>query len=138
MVGIDLFLHYNYKIYCYDCKKDDLLSSVVEKFKKSLGISDSKFNLAYNAKNLDQNKTLSELDLLDNFNYKIFVREIGAVKGGVSMKFADLSKNIYEELYFKDTAPDYRIVSKGINVFGICLSKKCNAYKKEVIFPLKK
>lgn len=132
---INIFLNYYNRIYAYYCKENELLSSIVEKFKKNLEISDTRFRLTYNAKELDQNKALNELNLLDNCN--IYVSGENNMKGGYGMKFVDLSKNIHEELYFSKTAPDYRIVSEGINVFGICKGKKCKAYKKEVIWPLK-
>ena len=31
-------------------------------------------------------------------------------------------------------APKWRIISTGLNLFGLCLNKKCQAYRKEVIF----
>ena len=51
------------------------------------------------------------------------------------MNFTDLSKQIYEEIYFSSSAPSYRRVSKGINICGICKCKKCDAYKQEVVVP---
>ena len=56
--------------------------------------------------------------------------------GGFSLQFTDISKKIYEEQYFTEEAPSYRIVGEGINIYGICKVKKCKAYKEEVIYPL--
>ena len=63
----------------------------------------------------------------------------GNITGGnFSMLFTDISKQIYEEHYFSDKAPSYRIVCQGINIYGICKVKKCLANKKEVVVPLRK
>ena len=55
---------------------------------------------------------------------------------GFSFRFTDISKQITEEHYFSDEAPSYRIVTRGINIYGICKFKKCCAYNEEVIVPL--
>ena len=135
MEEINIFLNFYSNITVYHFNKKELFSSVVKKFKNDTKTTDVKCKFIYNGKSLDQNKTLEELNLMDKCN--INVLEEDRITGGISMIFTDLSKNIHEEHYFSNTAPDYRIVSKGINVYGICHSKKCKAYKKEVIWPLK-
>ena len=124
------------KNYIYTVKRNELFSSVIEKFKKDSGLV-SEFKCIYNSKKInDPNKTLEELYII-NWS-SIEVKTIcDCPGGGFSINFIDLSKNIHEEHYFSKTAPDYRIVSKGINVYGICKGKKCKAYNKEVICPLK-
>ena len=74
---------------------------------------------------------------LGNYDHIKAVQLDQVTGGGLSLNFTDLSKNIYEEHYFSKAAPYYRIVSKGINVYGICKGKKCKLYNKEVICPLK-
>ena len=135
MEEINIFLNYYSRIFVYHFNKNESFSSVVEKFKNDSEASDAKFKFIYNGKSLDQNKTLNALNLMDKCN--INVLEEDRITGGISMIFTDLSKNIHEEHYFSKTAPDYRLVSKGINVYGICKSKRCKAYNKEVIWPLK-
>jgi len=124
-----------YGIYTY--RTEELLSSVDEKLKKDLGILNSELGYIWNGNLLDQNKTLKDLNIKDGAGI-IVSKYKHLIGGGLSINFADLSKNIYEEHYFSESAPDYRIVSKGINVYGICKGKKCEAYNKEVICPLKK
>ena len=123
------------KNYIYIVKRNELFSSVIEKFKKDSGLV-SEFKCLYNGLTInDPNKTLEELDIrnLD----PIIVETLGLCPGGrFSINFTDVSKNIYEEHYFSETAPDYRIVSEGINVYGICKGKKCKVYNEEVICPL--
>ena len=41
-----------------------------------------------------------------------------------SINFTDLNKQMYEENYFVDEAPEYRLVGEGINIFGICKCKQ--------------
>lgn len=65
------------------------------------------------------------------------------VKEGAQMydeeafQFADLTKGPIER-GFSPNAPDYRTIYKGLNIYGICKCKKCVAYEKTVIVPLKK
>ena len=124
------------KRYYYAVKRNELFSSVIEKFKKGLGLV-SEFKCFYLGEIInDPNKTLKELNIRNWSSIEVFT--IGEIPGaGFSINFTDVSKNIHEEHYFSKTAPDYRIVSKGINVYGICKGKKCKAYNKEVICPLK-
>jgi len=135
MDTINLFLKYNNKIYIYVFKRNELFSAVIEKFKKDLGRLDSELKIIYNNKTIDPNKALKELNIKNMISIEV-VEHNTVTGGGFSINFTDISKNIYEEHYFSKTAPDYRIASKGINVFGICKGKKCKAYKEEVICPL--
>ena len=132
---IDLIFEFKSKRYLYSFKRNELFSAVIEKFKKDVGRFDSEFKFYYNIRTIDPNKTLQELKIRNGCS--IQVEELHTLPGGgFSINFTDISKNIYEEHYFSKTAPDYRIASKGINVFGICKGKKCKAYKEEVICPL--
>ena len=137
MDTIHIFFNCEGKKYgAYTCKTDELLSCVGEKFKKDSGILNSEVGFIWQGDLLDQNKTLKELNIkdcaaIDALTYK----EI--IGGSLSINFTDLSKNIYEEHYLSKASSGYRIVSKGINVYGICKGKKCKAYNKEVICPLK-
>jgi len=123
------------KIYRYFCKGNDLLFFVSEKFKRDSGQLYSNFFFLYNANKLDLNKTLIQNGLINGAHIRVVL--VGQLPGGgLSLNFTDLSKNIYEEHYLSKASSGYRIVSKGINVYGICKGKKCKAYNKEVICPL--
>ena len=54
--------------------------------------------------------------------------------GGIPIDFTDISKGKTKELKFSKTAPEWRKVEKGLNIFGICNNPKCKACKKEVVF----
>jgi len=134
MDTIIFFLDFEGRKYPYFFKRNELFSTVIEKFKKDSGIFYSYILFLYDGITIDPNKTLQELNIRNNSRIIVLEPLFGA---GFPINFTDISKNIYEEHYFSETAPDYRIVSKGINVYGICKGKKCKAYNKEVICPLK-
>lgn len=48
--------------------------------------------------------------------------------------FVDASSGQVKELKFSENAPRWRLVNKGLNIFGICTNSKCEAYKKEVVY----
>jgi len=84
----------------------------------------------------DNNKTL--------FDYHIGNGSIISIKiaknrggGGLPMKFSNLREKEFRN--FSKTAPKWRYVGKGLNFFGICGCKMCDAGKKnsEVIYPMK-
>lgn len=126
--------YYENDIYNIICEEDDLLSSISEKFKEKSKTKKLELNYYSNGKTLNPEIKLNQL----NSNI-IEVHKEREMRGGVmSMRFTDMSKQITEEHYFSDSAPSYRIVTQGINVYGICKVKKCKAYKKEVICPLRK
>lgn len=52
---------------------------------------------------------------------------------GGPMAFTDVSKNNVTSRGFSSDAPDYRVVKKGINIYGICKTKNCVAQDKKVI-----
>ena len=54
--------------------------------------------------------------------------------GGVLIDFADVSKGKVKELKFSKSAPEWRKVQKGLNIFGICCNPDCKAHEKEVVF----
>ena len=61
-------------------------------------------------------------------------RIIGA--GGLStLEFVDVDElTKTKKLKFSKSAPNWRKVSEGLNLFGKCINKKCEAYNKEVIY----
>lgn len=66
----------------------------------------------------------------------IFENEAFAAGGGAKM-FCDVTKgNALKKLEFSSSAPKWRICDKGLNVFGKCETKGCEAYGYEIICPL--
>ena len=56
--------------------------------------------------------------------------------GGPFIEFADVDKiSKTKKLKFSKNAKKWRKVSQGLNLFGKCINKKCEAYDNEVIYP---
>ena len=51
------------------------------------------------------------------------------------MDFVDASSGKIKLFEFNSKAPRWRMVKKGLNIFGICNNSKCKAWKKEVVYP---
>ena len=67
-------------------------------------------------------------------NMKVtFIRKKGLSYSGTPLDFTDVSKNNIVPRGFSDNAPDYRLVKKGINLYGICKTKNCVANEQQVI-----
>ena len=104
------------------CLTDEKVSDVIQRYRvKSLDKEPTK-KFIYNSKNLNPDLTVAEAGLTNH----------------CPMMFTDISKNKTKEIGFSKKAPSYRKVTKGINIFGICIFKKCKAYKKEVVVRIKK
>lgn len=129
----------NREYYNFVSHKEEFLSSLFYKFRDRINDFNTDFHFINNNFILDPKKKLGEVNPKNSTPFSISVFKIKEVNGsGYCSFFTDLSKQIYEEHYFSDKAPSYRVICKGINIYGICKSKKCKAYNKEVIAPLKK
>ena len=119
------------------CLKSDKVSDLIQRYRNISGDSDCSKKFIFNAKNLNEYLTVSETELSENAI--IFVVPTNRIKGGgCPMMFSDVSKNKTKEIFFSKSAPSYRKAGKGINIFGICPRKKCKAFNKEVVIPIKK
>ena len=56
----------------------------------------------------------------------IFIKKLDMRSSGTPLDFTDVSKNKIFPRGFSDNAPDYRLVKKGINIYGICRTKICS------------
>jgi len=86
--------------------------------------------------NSQNNKTLSAL------NIKRFIRICDNYNpgGGDENTFANLNKDFIREDNVScnnSNIPDWRIVGKGINLYGICLNENCEAKGEQVIMNVK-
>ena len=133
-IKINVRFIYNENIYNVVCNEDELLSSIFGRFKKKSQTEELELYFVYNGGKLNPKMKLNQIN-----SDLIKVYKEGENRGGgqFSIKFTDMSKKKTEEQYFSDKAPSYRLISQGINIYGICKFKKCIAYEKEVICPLK-
>lgn len=69
---------------------------------------------------------------LDFFPYNQFPGAGGDCFGG--LMFIDPSHTNIKQLSLSKEAPKWRIISEGLNIFGICQNPDCEAKNKEVIF----
>ena len=49
------------------------------------------------------------------------------------LDFVNVEKGLINVLSFSDSAPKWRTVKKGLNLFGLCQNKNCEAFDKEVV-----
>ena len=116
---------------------NEKFSDVIKRYRQKSGNYSPTDQFLFYGRTICNNLTVSEIGLSDGST--ILVQLTGAFNGGYCpMIFTDLSKNKTSEIRTSKTAPFYRRVIKGINIFGICNFKKCKAYKKEVVANVKK
>ena len=119
------------------CLKSERVSDVIQRYRNKSGDFDCSKKFIFNAKQLNTSLLVCEAEITENAN--IFVKSTKGIKGaGCAMMFSDVSKNKTKEIFFSKSAPSYRKAGKGINIFGICHCKKCKAFNKEVVIPIKK
>ena len=130
----NILLKFRGKTYNVVCDRNESFSSIFEKLKNRIGVKDQNLNFTLNGEKIN-----SEMKLDDSNSISIEAYETNTAVGGLyPVNFTDVRKQVHEEHYFSDTAPNYRTVTKGINIYGICKGNNCKAYGKEVVVPQKK
>ena len=132
---INLIFQKNFPNVLIPCYITDKFSDIVEKYRMKTQDYDDNYYIK-DGLNLNIDCSVAELGLNDRSI--ITVSNKLNVNGGIlfAASFTDVSANKFQEINFsKDlkNVPVYRLVKKGINIFGICHCKKCSAHKKEVI-----
>ena len=99
------------------------------------GLPYNKFKKLFNNKKY-YNSYLEKDDAISySFNFIPLGQYMGA--GGDSyggLMFIDPSNSNIKQLSLSKEAPKWRVISEGLNIFGICENPKCEANKKQVIF----
>lgn len=100
------------------------------------GISSSLFSILFNTPNYRlQTGNGCYLDTVPKIlGFEEITVERRVIGGAGPINFADVSSGQIKELKFSENAPKWRLVNKGLNIFGICPNDQCEAYKKEVIY----
>jgi hypothetical protein len=99
------------------------------------GLPYKKFKKLFNTENFMIN-SLEDDDFVPNslefLSYGNLPGAGGDCYGG--LMFIDPSNSNIKKLSLSKEAPKWRVISEGLNIFGICENPDCEAYKKEVIF----
>ena len=80
---------------------------------------------------LEDNRTLADYEIKKESTLQLVLRLRG---GGIPLDFVDVEKGLIQNLSFSHSAPRWRSVTHGLNLFGICKNSKYQAFNKEVVF----
>ena len=119
------------------CSPNEKISDVIERYRKRSGDYDTTRIFLFNGLEINQSLSVSEAALRGVLVITVLWKN-NVIGRGFSMLFSDVNKNKTTEISCSKEAPSYRAVTKGINIFGICTFKKCDAYKKEVVVIINK
>ena len=81
---------------------------------------------------LEDNKTLADYNIRHQSTIHMVLRLRGGE--GFPLSFVDVEKSVIQNLSFSKSAPKWRSVEVGLNIFGICKNSKCQAFNNEVIY----
>lgn len=99
----------------------DLVEDVKAKIQDKENIPADQQRLFYNAYQLEDNRPLADYNRPGD-KIQVLLRLRG---GGIPINFVDVEKGIVKNLDFSNSAPKWRKVAKGLNLFGICQKKLC-------------
>lgn len=95
------------------------------------GITCDQQRVIYDSKQLDDQKSMNDYKIKKGSKLYLVVKLRG---GDNSFPFVNIENDDnYKESLFSNSAPDWRICKKGLNLEGVC---KCNGIKKQVIIPI--
>ena len=94
---------------------------------------DDHFELAFRNPLIDDHKTIEDYGIKSGVSLRLIEMEYGGGMDFPFLEFTNVDKMITQKLTFSPNAPKWRIVTNGLNIFGICQNDQCKAFNEEVI-----
>ena len=127
-------------VYNEDMTCENFIKDFLNKNNYEVTLDPEKLDFLYNGRLLNsdrfKNKTLKEINLKPGTT--VYLKELDHLVGCGPMEFTDVSKKNVISRGISSSAPDYRLLKKGINIYGICKTKNCVACDKKVISSYRK
>ncbi len=76
---------------------------------------------------------LYKINTFSHIGFQI-IDSFGIKGNGMPVAFVDVSNGKVKSLEFREDVPKWRIVTLGLNIFGICKNKDCEANGEEVVY----
>lgn len=111
-----------------DATPASLVSDVKESIYAKVNIAVQDQSLLFDGETLKDDQTLLSYDI-ENGETLLLV-PIEEEGGFASFSFSNFKKKV--EKKFSNNAPDWRILTKGLNLEGICTNPQCDAHNKKV------
>ena len=89
--------------------------------------------IVFEGMQLENNRTFSDYKIQKESTLYLILRLRGG-GGSIPLNFVDVENGVIKKLEFSNSAPIWRCVTEGLNLFGICKNVDCIAKDDEVVF----